>query len=304
VSPRPSLIDTDPGVDDALALLLAWSSPELAVETITTVAGNVSVEQATENLLRLLDLRRPSPSPTVGVGAGAPLGRSGKTAQSYHGHDGLGDLGGWPPVTLPRTAPAAEMLVDVARHHRDALTLIALGPLTNVALAVRRDRAAMRAVGRVVIMGGAVDVPGNVTADAEFNMHVDPEAAAEVFAADLSIDLVPLDATRQALLTPAHLDAALAGARRDGADRVRAIAGQGIGIDLARGQAGMTMHDPLAVAVAVDATLVTWESVRLEIGGDGQTRRVGGADNCRLARVVETERFAAFVIDRLWPLRT
>jgi len=162
----------------------------------------------------------------------------------------------------------------------------------------------MRAVGRVVIMGGAVDVPGNVTADAEFNMYVDPEAAAEVFAADLSIDLVPLDATRQALLTPAHLDAALAGARRDGADRVRAIAGQGIGIDLARGQAGMTMHDPLAVAVAVDATLVTWESVRLEIGGDGQTRRVGGADNCRVARVVETERFAAFVIDRLWPLRT
>ena len=301
MSARPTVIDTDPGVDDALALLLAWSSPELAVETITTVAGNVSVEQATSNLLRLLDLRRPAIPPAIGVGAAAPLGRAGKTAQGYHGHDGLGDLEGWPPVVLPTTAPAAEMLVGAARRHGGRLTLIPLGPLTNVALAVRLDRLAMASVGRVVVMGGAVDVAGNVTATAEVNMHVDPDAAAEVFVAGLTIDLVPLDATRQALMRPAHLDAALAGARPHGADRVRAIAGRGLSIDVDRGQVGMTMHDPLAVAVAVDPCLVTWEALRIAIGADGETRRVAGAPNCRVARVVDTARFARFVIERLWP---
>jgi inosine-uridine nucleoside N-ribohydrolase len=301
---RPAAVDTDPGVDDALALLLAWSSPELALETITTVAGNVSVEQATLNLLRLLDLRRPALVPAIAVGAATPLARPVKTAQAYHGEDGLGDLEGWPPVRLPRTAGAAEVLVASARRHRGALTLIALGPLTNVALAVRADRPAMTAIGRTVIMGGAVDVPGNVTPGAEFNIHIDPHAAAEVFAAGMTIDLVPLDATRQALLTPAHLDAALAGTRRAGADLVRAIAERGLGIDLHRGQAGMTMHDPLAVAAAVDPTLVTWEPVRIEIGPDGETRRAAGAPNCRVARVVDTARFSQFVIERLWPART
>jgi inosine-uridine nucleoside N-ribohydrolase len=297
----PAIIDTDPGVDDALALLLAWSSPELTVETITTVAGNVGVEQATANLLRLLDLRHPVPTPAIAVGAGVPLGRTGKTAQGYHGHDGLGDLDGWPAVAVPTTTPAAEVLVQAARRHGAQLTLIALGPLTNVALAVRLDRAAMATVGRVVVMGGAVDVPGNVTPDAEFNMHVDPEAAAVVFAAGLVIDLVPLDATRQALLTPAHLDAALAGVRAPGAERVRGVAERGLRIDLDRGQEGMTMHDPLAVAVAVDASLVTWEPVRVDIGPDGETRRVAGAPNCRVARHVDTARFARFAIERLWP---
>lgn len=300
---RPAVIDTDPGVDDALALLLAWSSPELAVETITTVAGNVSVEQATLNLLRLLDLRRPAPTPAIAVGAGAPLARRANTAQGYHGQDGLGDVGGWPQISLPTTAPANEVLVESARRHGGALTLLPLGPLTNVALAVRSDRAAMAAIGRTVIMGGAVDVPGNVTPRAEFNIHVDPDAAAEVFAAGMTIDLVPLDATRQARLTPTDLDAALAGPRRAGAQRVRAIAGRGLRIELEHGEAGMTMHDPLALALAIDPTLVTWEPVRIEIGPDGQTRRAAGAPNCRVARVVDTTRFSRFVIERLWPAR-
>src|SRR5262245_26974549 len=182
-------IDTDPGIDDALALLLAWSSPGVEVPTITTVAGNVPVDVATVNLLRLLDLWRPSGRPVIGRGAAQPLARPLRTAQGYHGDDGLGDVPGWPAVDLGAVVDdGVALLVDTARRHGRDLTLVALGPLTNVAHALRRDRAAFGEIGRVVVMGGAVDVPGNVTLTAEFNVSVDPEAAAEVFESGREID--------------------------------------------------------------------------------------------------------------------
>jgi inosine-uridine nucleoside N-ribohydrolase len=119
----------------------------------------------------------------------------------------------------------------------------------------------------------------------------------------MAIDLVPLDATRQALLTPADLDASLAGASGAAAARVRAIAEHGMGVDRPRGGRGMVMHDPLAMALAVDPTLVEWESLRLDVGPDGETRRTPGAPNCRVARRVDIERFRAFLVARLWPRR-
>src|SRR5262249_44620336 len=150
------------------------------------------------NLFRLLALRRPEPWPVVAAGAAAPLSRPLRTAEGYHGPDGLGDLGDWPEVhPRPVARHAAEVIVEMAWNHGDQLTLVALGPLTNLALACEADLAAMRRVGRVVAMGGAVDVPGNMTPTAEFNIHVDPEAAARVFDAGLRLDLVPLDATRR-----------------------------------------------------------------------------------------------------------
>ena len=199
-SMRHALIDTDPGIDDALALLLAWGSPEWTVDVVTTVAGNVALPAGTLNVFRLLDLRRPSRRPMVASGAAQPLARALRIAP-YHGGDGLGDLPDWPPAE-PRVASidAAGVIVDAARRYREDLTIVALGPLTNLARAVERDAAAIRAVGRFVAMGGAVDVPGNVTPGAEFNAHVDPEALASVLAAGVKIDLVPLDATRQVVL--------------------------------------------------------------------------------------------------------
>src|SRR5206468_13116866 len=142
----------------------------------------------------------------------------------FDGTDGLGDLLDWPGVELHvGSADAPGVIVDVARRRGRSLTIVALGPMTNLALAVERDAAAVRGVGRVVAMGGAVDVPGNVTPDAELNAHVDPDALARVLDAGVRLDLVPLDATRQAILEPAALNAALARAPRPLADRVRRI---------------------------------------------------------------------------------
>jgi purine nucleosidase/pyrimidine-specific ribonucleoside hydrolase len=295
------VIDTDPGIDDALALLLAWSSPELLVEALTTVAGNVPVAQATLNAFRLCELRRPRPMPIVAEGAATPLDRALRTATHYHGDDGLGDAGGWPePAARPVPADALDVLLEAMRRHRERLLLIALGPLTNVAQALRRDAAAVRGVGRIVVMGGAVDVRGNVEdADAEFNIHVDPAAAREVIDAGLPIDLVPLDATRQAVLRRAELGAALARHPGPIADRVAAFTAHGFRERGDDRQPGLTLHDPLAVAVAFEPSLVTWEAVRLTIGPEGETRRAEGAPNCRIARRVDRVRVIDLLLDRV-----
>ncbi len=297
-----ALIDTDPGIDDALALLYAWGSPGLELAGLTTVAGNVEVVDATRNLFRLLALRRPRPEPPVAQGAAQPLARPLVTAQGYHGADGLGDLPDWPPVAPALPAiDAADFILEAARGGGEPLTLIALGPLTNVAHAVTRGHATLRRLARLVVMGGAVDVPGNVTPTAEFNIHVDPEAAARVLEAGLPVDLVPLDATRQAVLPRAALAAALA--RRPGpvAARIAAFTQRGFRVDEARGTAGLVLHDPLAVAAALDPTLVEWETVRLVVGDGGETRRAAGPPNCRVAVRVQTARFLTTFLDRLCP---
>jgi inosine-uridine nucleoside N-ribohydrolase len=297
-----SLIDTDPGIDDALALLFAWGSPDLRPAGITTVAGNVEVADATVNLFRLLALRRPTPAPAVAQGAAQPLRRPLVTAKGYHGADGMGELADWPPVqsTLSHL-DAADFILDAVRTASEPLTLIALGPLTNVALALERAPRVLAGLGRLVVMGGAVDVPGNVTPTAEFNIHVDPEAAAAVLAGGLRLDLVPLDATHRAVLLRTDLEAALR--RRPGpvAQRVASFTDYALRVDQKRGGTGMPLHDPLAVAAALDPTLVTWEAVRLTVEPDGQTRRTAGAPNCRFARGVDVPRFLRVFLERLCP---
>jgi inosine-uridine nucleoside N-ribohydrolase len=296
------LIDTDPGIDDALALLYAWGSPGLGLAAITTVAGNVPLADATRNVFRLLWLRGVTPAPPVAEGAAAPLVRPLVTATRYHGADGLGDLPDWPPVSgAPCPQDAARLIADTVGGASGPVTLVALGPLTNVAVALERHPDALRRLARIVAMGGAVDVPGNVTPTAEFNFHVDPEAAARVLAAGLPLDLVPLDATRQAVLARPALEAALA--RRPGplAERVAAFTRRGFRVDTAGGAAGMVLHDPLAVAVALDPTLVDWQSVALAIGPDGETRRVAGPANCRVAGAVDVPRFLRTFLERLCP---
>ena len=290
---RSFVVDTDPGVDDALALLFGFRIPGMVIAALTTVAGNVEVPIATANARRIVEVGVPSPRPVIARGAGTPLGRPLRTATEYHGEDGLGEA--FAAVSDPGDGPEGpQLLVDLARRHGPDLTIVALGPLTNVALALERDARALERVGRVVVMGGAVDVPGNVTPDAEFNIHVDPEAARRVFEAGLALELVPLDVTRQVVLTRERLDAALATAPTAVATFVTAVTRR-----VFRSDRGMSLHDPLAVGVAADVAVVGMEGVRIGIGPDGETRRVTGAPNCRVALRVDADRFLDAFLERL-----
>jgi len=298
VALTPTVLDTDPGIDDAPALLLAWGSPELDVLALTVVAGNAPLADTARNAARLVAVRRPARLPQIALGAPAPLRRALVTAApGDHGADGLGDAPDWPPVASPPASPsAAETLVALARAHGERLTLIALGPLTNLALALRLDADALRRIGRVVMMGGAVDVRGNVTPDAEFNAYVDPDALREVLDAGLLVDLVPLDATRQTTIHRDQLHAALAGRPGPLAARIEALREQTF-----RLWGYMHLHDPLAVGLAVDASLAQWQPARIAVGESGQTRRAVGAPNCRVAQIIDAERFLALFFDRLCP---
>ena len=318
----PVLIDTDPGIDDALAILLALGSPEISVEGITTVAGNVEVGLGTENVFRILDVLRPARPPRVAQGAAAPLRQPLVTAPHVHGADGLGNLDRvLDPDGKPRypkslrtleTLDGADLILDTAGAFSDRLVLIAVGPLTNLALAIQRDAEALRRCARIVVMGGAVISPGNVTPVAEFNMYVDPEAAAVVFEAGLPVDLVSLDVTRQVPLTRGALQASLAGNPSTCARFIEDFTAFGFDFGESRGEGGIYLHDPLAVAVAIEPSLVAFEPLHVAVEAEGRlTRGMTVADRrdvepyrkrpptCRAALGVDAPRALRFVLDRL-----
>jgi purine nucleosidase len=296
--PIPLLIDTDPGIDDALALLVAFGSPECAVEAITTVAGNVEVERGTLNAQRIVRIARPARMPLIARGAAQPLARPLVTAGHYHGRDGLGEALPEEPVDLEAPETAVSVIVEMCRRSGRMLTIVALGPLTNIARALAADPEALAGIGRLVVMGGAVYVPGNITPTAEFNIHVDPEAAARVLDGALPVELVPLDVTRRVVLTRGALEAARMRAPAALADFVAAVSGFAFEAD--GGAGGIPLHDPLAVGVALDPSVVQLVPLRIAVGGGGQTREEPGPPNCRVALDVDADRFLEFFLARLW----
>jgi inosine-uridine nucleoside N-ribohydrolase len=261
------IIDTDPGVDDALALILALQSPELCVDAITTVSGNVHVDLATQNALTVLGLFPPTRRPPIAKGAARPLLRALSTAAHVHGDDGLGGVSRlrstagqlrYPvaSATLP-SQDAVACLLDHIRRAPGELTLIALGPLTNLAQAIRRDAHTFRQLAEVVIMGGAVTVPGNVTPVAEFNIYVDPEAAQVVFTAGVPITLIGLDVTERVRLTAEMIDQNVRPASSPLSQFVVDCTAQTIQFSTrVERPPGMAMHDPLAVGALIDPTIV------------------------------------------------
>lgn len=246
---RQLVIDTDPGVDDALALLVALASPEVQLCAVTTVFGNVTVEQATENALRVLALAGADAIP-VAAGAQRPLVHSQPhRAAHVHGANGLGG------VELPRAtrqteqAPAVRFLADLLHASSSPVTVCAIGPLTNVGLLVACDPQAAARIERLVIMGGAYGA-GNVTATAEFNVWSDPEAAHRVLSSGLPITIVGLDVTR-----PTAMDAA-AVARIGESGLVGSTAAAMLAHYLdfyirVQGGPGVVIHDALAVLEAI-----------------------------------------------------
>jgi len=196
---RKIIIDTDPGVDDAQAILLAASHPALELLGLTTVFGNVTVDLATANALRLVDLiARPVP---VATGADRPLAGTKQAHPKFvHGADGFGNIN-WPASQRqPDSRSAAQFIVETAQAHPGEITLIAIGPLTNLAQALALEPGLPSLVEQVIVMGGAVFRPGNVTPVAEANIICDPQAADKLFAAPWPLTLVGLDVTMQLLL--------------------------------------------------------------------------------------------------------
>jgi purine nucleosidase len=206
---RRIILDTDPGIDDALAILLALASPELCLEALTVTVGNCSTEQGVINALSVLELAGATHIP-VAPGLDRPLLQPLLTAPETHGSTGLG----YAQLPLPRQAPvkqhAVDLLIERIMAAPGEITLVAVAPLTNLALAVRREPALVEAVHEVIIMGGAIRHEGNTTPLAEFNTYVDPHAAHIVFHSGLPITLVPLDVTYQCILTQTDVDRLLA----------------------------------------------------------------------------------------------
>ena len=254
-------LDCDTGLDDALALLLGCRTPGVELFGVSTVAGNCPLDQATENTLRILELAGAGRT-AVHPGAATPLLAAASDAREVHGTDGLGGLAAHLPAARgrPRPEPAALALVRALRAHPGRLSVVATGPLTNIALAQAMAPDVPRLAQQLVIMGGAIGVPGNVGPTSEFNLAADPEAAAAVLAAPWPIVQVGLDVTLQVRLGETEataLESAPAGPGRAVplfcASALRAYAAAYVRQD---GDGRAPMHDPLAVAVALDPSLV------------------------------------------------
>ncbi|MBB3950172.1 nucleoside hydrolase [Aureimonas jatrophae] len=196
MTPRPVLVDTDPGLDDALAILLVLAHPGFALRGVTTLAGNIGLERTSANAGALLALAGRHDVP-LHAGAAAPSVRAGIDEAAIHGADGLGGVALPAPVPA-RTGSAARFLAETLRTEAaGTIDLLCLGPLTNLARLLEEAPDAARRIGRVVAMGGTIREPGNVGPMSEFNLAYDPEAADAVLRAGLDLTLVPLDATRR-----------------------------------------------------------------------------------------------------------
>lgn len=200
------IIDTDPGIDDAQAIAFALAHPEIELLGLTSVFGNAAVEVTTENALRILEVFG-QPVVPVAAGASDPLVLERFPAPDFvHGKDGMGNLNLTPAKSKAVSESAAEFIVKTANEHPGELSLVAIGPLTNIALAVRLDPTLPEKVKELVIMGGTVSEPGNVTPLAEANFINDPHAADELLAHDWPLTIIGLDVTLQTLLTDRDLD--------------------------------------------------------------------------------------------------
>ena len=201
MAPKRILIDTDPGIDDSLAILLALASPEVQLEGLTTVHGNCSVEQGTINALSVLELARASHIP-VARGCHLPLVQPSLLAPETHGDTGLGYAKLPAPSIAPASQHAVDFLIDKLLSAPGEYTLVAVAPLTNIAIAMRKEPRIIPAIKEMVIMGAAIRHQGNTTPLAEFNVYVDPHASHIVYHSGVPMTLVPLDVTYQCILTP------------------------------------------------------------------------------------------------------
>jgi len=299
--PRAVIIDTDPGTDDAMAILLALNSPELDVRAFTVVPGNVPGPQALENTLRLVSLAGRCDIPVAG-GATRPLAQRLITAEFVHGQNGLGDIE--LPVSKCKADPrfAPDLIIGMVHEMPGQLSLVPVGPLTNIALAVLKDPSIVPLVREVVVMGGSIS-EGNVTAVAEANIYNDPEAAQVVFHAGWKVSMVGLDVTHKTNFGRPHLArlASTHGTLNDFATRVMTFL---IELSAKFGFEGTPMHDPLAMGVAIDPSFVRTKHMRVDVETRGEFTRgqtVGNRNNLVEHNELKGDRYVFTGFDRLEP---
>jgi inosine-uridine nucleoside N-ribohydrolase len=288
----------DPGHDDAVALMLACSTPKLEVRAVTTVAGNVPLEKTTRNALRVLSLIGREDVP-VGVGSAHPLVRPLHTAENIHGESGL-DGPEIPEATFaPDERDALNLVADILEASSRPITLVPTGPLTNVAILLQKRPELKRHIGRIVLMGGSMGL-GNTTPAAEFNIYVDPEAARVVFESGLPLSMVGLDITHQAGAGPEERE------RLRTTGRVGEVAAgllEFFGGTYKRvfGFDAPPVHDAVAVAAVVEPEILETRSMRVDIECESELTRgetvcdfygmLGKSPNAEVGVSLDTEAF-------------
>lgn len=270
VAQTRAIIDTDPGIDDAFAILLALNSPELKLEAITVVPGNVDGKQGLENALKIVSLANRCDIPVAG-GAQHPLAQKLITAQFWHGANGLAG------VELPASKCTADrhfgpdLIIETIHKYPREVTLIPVGPLTNIALAVSKDPSIVPLVKNIVIMGGSIS-GGNVDGAAEANIYGDPEAASIVFNAGWMVTMIGSDVGERTIMTRNYLSE-LQSQQGPESDFVAKLAEFYLTRSEKSGYQGAAMYDPLAVATVIDPTLVTLKDMHVDVETRGEFTR-------------------------------
>jgi len=270
VVPQKVIIDTDPGTDDAVAILLALSSPELDLQALTVVPGNVPLRQGLENALKVVSVAGRCDVP-VAAGAERPLVQPLLTAEFVHGENGLANLQLPGPACRADARFGPDLIIELVHQHPGEITLVPIGPLTNIALAVRKDPSIVPLVKEVILMGGSLS-GGNVTPAAEFNIYNDPEAAQIVFHAGWALTMVGLEVGNMTLFTREHLSRLVpSGSLQND------LAASILKFMVERGEEfgfpGTPLYDPLAVGVTIDRTLALTQPMRVDVETRGEFTR-------------------------------
>lgn len=291
----PVIIDCDPGVDDIAALLLAKNVDHFDVKAVTTVAGNVPLADTTRNALQLLSFM--NWDIPVGRGAEKPLTHQLVTAEEIHGRDGMAGL------CLPETTkradekPAWDLMYNVAKQYPGKIDIIALGPMTNLAIALAKYPQLVKWVRRIVIMGGGI-LTGNTTPAAEFNIYVDPEGAARVFTSGIPFYLCPLDVTQEAFVTPADI-AEIGTFSSPQAHFFAKIVDRCVEVGklYTKGR-GVALHDPLALLFAADDSYCTFKECFIGVETHGGLTRGKTVTDCYSDNQLENNGFLVQTVDR------
>jgi inosine-uridine nucleoside N-ribohydrolase len=299
---RQVIIDTDPGTDDAMAILLALNSPELKLEALTVVPGNVTAARGLENALKIVSLAGRC-DVLVAAGAQHPLNQKLITAEFWHGNNGLANIE--LPISKCNAATrfGPDLIIEMVHKYPHEITLIPIGPLTNIALAVSKDPSIASLVKEIVIMGGSIS-GGNVNAAAEANIYNDPEAASIVFNAGWpSLTMVGSDIGERTLLTRRQLEQ-LQAAHGPQSDFVALIAKYLLDLSDRFGFPGAAMYDPVAVGVAVDPSIATTQNMHVDVETRGEFTRgetVANRHNTVERNVLHGDRYKIEGLDRVQP---